>query len=304
MARSDFLSRSRLFLEALKLESINKASRSFDMGAPQASRDIALLEKEVGTKLLKRFPTGVRPTEEGARFAEKIMPLIEKLDAMEASLRRGTSGEVLLGLPPSAGAELFPQWIAEFRTLHPENNIVTSIVSALDHPPAGAFSFRAVARRIPSEENLVAVRLFDIPLVNVASPEYLSASGDILDPSGFAAHRLLVSHAETALPLSLTEQNSGQIFNLDSRLTAADAGTLLAVRNRVRAGDGIGLAVPEYMVAQELARRELVEVLPSWKLEPEVMWFLRPQSRYPSLIGQQLVSWFRECAKKTPSLRA
>jgi LysR family transcriptional regulator for bpeEF and oprC len=67
-------------------------------------------------------------------------------------------------------------------------------------------------------------------------------------------------------------------------------------------GGGIGIAVPRYLVESELETGDLIEVLPDWQIEPEVMWLLRPQSRFPSDAGQKLARWFRKEASENPSL--
>lgn len=299
---NDFLSRSRLLLASIEKSSINRAAQDFGMGAPQASRELSQLESELGVKLLERFPTGVRASEAGVRFAEAMTPLIEKLNEIEATLLQGSRGEASLSLPVSAGTELFPRWISEFRALHPGTNLAVGVRREGEAAAAGSSSFKIVVQRVPSEESLVAIRLCDVPLVCAASPEYLLEAGDVLSPQELPAHRLLYSSAETELPLSLTERSTGRIYNLEaSRM--ADAGLQLALRSRAKEGEGIALAIPRYLVAGELRRRELVEVLPGWEIEPEVMWLMRPQSRFPSLLGQQLVAWLRQCAGKNPSLR-
>ena len=62
------------------------------------SREIAKLEQELHVKLLTRLPTGIRVTREGAKFAEQILPLIERFDTLEESLIRETDQEINLFL--------------------------------------------------------------------------------------------------------------------------------------------------------------------------------------------------------------
>lgn len=107
MAKSDFLSRTRLFLEVLNEESLNQAAESLGKSTPQVSREIAKLEQELHVKLFTRLPTGIRVTREGAKFAEQILPLIERFDTLEESLIRETDQEINLFLPITEGTELF-----------------------------------------------------------------------------------------------------------------------------------------------------------------------------------------------------
>lgn len=79
------------------------------ISAPQMSREISLLEKELNVKLLNRSATGVSPTKEGALFAEKMSPLITRLIQIERQAILSTRQEAIVELPPSLGNELFPK---------------------------------------------------------------------------------------------------------------------------------------------------------------------------------------------------
>ena len=124
MAKSDFLSRTRLFLEVLNEESLNQAAESLGKSTPQVSREIAKLEQ---VKLFTRLPTGIRVTREGAKFAEQILPLIERFDTLEESLIRETDQEINLFLPITEGTELFQKWIARFAEANPDVRVNSRI---------------------------------------------------------------------------------------------------------------------------------------------------------------------------------
>ena len=127
MAKSDFLSRTRLFLEVLNEESLNQAAESLGKSTPQVSREIAKLEQELHVKLFTRLPTGIRVTREGAKFAEQILPLIERFDTLEESLIRETDQEINLFLPITEGTELFQKWIARFAEVNPDVRVNSRI---------------------------------------------------------------------------------------------------------------------------------------------------------------------------------
>lgn len=74
MAKSDFLSRTRLFLEVLNEESLNQAAESLGKSTPQVSREIAKLEQELHVKLFTRLPTGIRVTREGPNLRSRSFP--------------------------------------------------------------------------------------------------------------------------------------------------------------------------------------------------------------------------------------
>ncbi len=302
MSKSDFLLRSRYFLRTLRSGSIGRAADSLGMGAPQLSREMAKLERETGSTLLIRSSSGVSATREGAAFAEWIEPLIGKLDEVEESVRAGATGESTLWIPGWLEAELFPAWLAGFRKVHPEARIVSREIVPGAPASRSAFSYRIAEERLPSDEGMIAVRIAEVPIVNAASPDYLAKAGDVLEPEGLGLHELIVTDA-VERPLVLRNLKSGEFRGVDLE-RATVSGSFITVRNQIRSAAGIAAGIPRFLIERELKRGELVEVLPEWRAEPEVLWFMRPPSRYPSLLGLQLPAWFREQAKRTPGLIA
>ena len=301
MAKSDFLSRTRLFLEVLNEESLNQAAESLGKSTPQVSREIAKLEQELHVKLFTRLPTGIRVTREGAKFAEQILPLIERFDTLEESLIRETDQEINLFLPITEGTELFQKWIARFAEANPDVRVNSRIRDPNAGQNGGYFNYQVVLEREPADDTLVAVRICSVPLVCVAAPAYLAKAGTPKSPEDLLRHLIRVSSREMELPVTLHETGTGRSYTVPTG-HAGDSGLVLALKNRVLEGGGIGIAVPRYLVESELETSDLIEVLPDWQIEPEVMWLLRPQSRFPSDAGQKLARWFRKEASENPSL--
>lgn len=281
MAKSDFLSRTRLFLEVLNEESLNQAAESLGKSTPQVSREIAKLEQELHVKLFTRLPTGIRVTREGAKFAEQILPLIERFDTLEESLIRETDQEINLFLPITEGTELFQKWIARFAEANPDVRVNSRIRDPNAGQNGGYFNYQVVLEREPADDTLVAVRICSVPLVCVAAPAYLAKAGTPESPEDLLRHLIRVSSREMELPVTLHETGTGRSYTVPTG-HAGDSGLVLALKNRVLEGGGIGIAVPRYLVESELETGDLIEVLPDWQIEPEVMWLLRPQSRFPS----------------------
>jgi DNA-binding transcriptional LysR family regulator len=95
--------------------SLSEAARSLALTQPAVSRQIALLEAQLGTPLLRRTRQGVHPTEAGRLLAghavevERRLALAEEQVAELAGLRRG---HVRLGSFFTAFAQLTPEIVA------------------------------------------------------------------------------------------------------------------------------------------------------------------------------------------------
>lgn len=302
MAKVDFLKASECLMAAIRCGSIGLGADLLGMSTPQMSRDISRLEKELGVQLLIRSRSGVKATEEGAYFAERIEPLMERLEQVERSIQQAAGSEATLSLPLTEATELFPRWLSEFKEVNPEIKVSLGVSSAMSQGGRSLFDFSVLISRHPRDESMIAIRICGVPLVNVASPDYLYDSGDVLEPESLSWHRLVYAPLETEQPVVLRKTDECGRFAKVDLGSAERMDNLLAVKSAVLAGGGIGVSVPLYLVKNELDEGELINILPGWRIEPSVMWFLRPPSRFPSLVSQQLVHWFKERALNTPGL--
>ena len=100
------LKQLRTFMHVADLGSLSRAAERLHLSQPALSRQIKLLEEEVGEALLKRTGRGVEITEAGqvlAGRASRILSEMERLHADMADYKGRIRGQVVLGLPPSAG---------------------------------------------------------------------------------------------------------------------------------------------------------------------------------------------------------
>jgi DNA-binding transcriptional LysR family regulator len=81
-----FLKSLRVFHEAVRLQSIRKASDHLRMAPSSASRQIALLEHQIGTNLLDRSASGVAVTHAGALVIEFARTVLLDYDSLRTDL--------------------------------------------------------------------------------------------------------------------------------------------------------------------------------------------------------------------------
>ncbi|MCR8547576.1 LysR family transcriptional regulator [Salipiger sp. P9] len=87
------------FLRIVELGSINKAAIDLGMSQPTLSRNLALLEHEVGTDLLVRSRGGVRTTEAGKILRDQSRPLLRQFDLLREQIGQKAQGNVTIGFP-------------------------------------------------------------------------------------------------------------------------------------------------------------------------------------------------------------
>jgi LysR family nitrogen assimilation transcriptional regulator len=130
----------RYFVAAASLNSISKAANHLHVAQPALSRQIRKLEKDLGTQLLCRDSTGVRPTEAGARLLDKGENILRQIEQASAEARAsGTDpqGPVAVALMPAVVSLIAPSLVVRMRARYPKitlrisEGLTTAIVGGL-----------------------------------------------------------------------------------------------------------------------------------------------------------------------------
>src|SRR5260370_17322827 len=87
------LEKLRLFLVVLEEGSLRRAAERLHISQSAITRQIQLLEHDLGGRVLERTSTGVRPTSGGHILAEKARTLLADYDLVVAALRPFVRGE-------------------------------------------------------------------------------------------------------------------------------------------------------------------------------------------------------------------
>jgi len=125
------LAQLRTFIHVAELGSLSKAAGRLRLAQPALSRQVRLLEEELGLRLFDRHGRGMVLTERGQemlRHATRIMADVEELKASAGGAGGELSGHVAIGLTPSVADLLSVPLIAGFRAHHPK--VMVQLVSA------------------------------------------------------------------------------------------------------------------------------------------------------------------------------
>ena len=121
------------FIAIAELEHFGRASQRLRIAQPALSRQVKLLEEELGVELFERLPRGVRLSEAGRVFLERTREIARQLDhaVIEARAAADGQGGVLhLGvIEVAAWQGLVPEAIRLFRDRHPEVRLALSAFS-------------------------------------------------------------------------------------------------------------------------------------------------------------------------------
>ncbi|CAN5669568.1 LysR substrate-binding domain-containing protein [soil metagenome] len=102
--------------------SITKAARLLHLVQPSVTRQIRLLEEELGVPLFRRTASGMTPTPEGALLAERARRVLQEIARARAEIRPdpgGLTGIVTLGLLESVVQIVAEPLVRALATRHP-----------------------------------------------------------------------------------------------------------------------------------------------------------------------------------------
>lgn len=171
--------------------SFARAADHLGLSASALSQTIRQLETRLGVRLLNRTTRSVAPTEAGARLYDRIMPMMQEMDAAvaEAVAATGrTAGKLRINTLGMAAKKLIAPRLGRFHRAYP--NVVLDIVmdDGISDIVAGRFDAGIrVGERL--EKDMIAVRLTpDVAMHAVASPQYLAHHGEPKVPADLHQH--------------------------------------------------------------------------------------------------------------------
>lgn len=115
------LTHLRSFVHVAELGSLSLAADRLQLSQPALSRQIQLLEAQLGVNLLRRTGRGVVPTEVGERLREHAYGLFEEIAKIERDLAGSeeVGGRLSVGIPPSASVTIAGGLVERYRQRYP-----------------------------------------------------------------------------------------------------------------------------------------------------------------------------------------
>ncbi|TWS99890.1 LysR substrate-binding domain-containing protein [Reyranella sp. CPCC 100927] len=125
------LSQLRTLIQVAELGSLSKAADRMRIAQPALSRQVRLLEAELGLRLFVRHGRGMVVTEQGREVlghAERIMAELEEIRARASNADAPLKGQIAIGMPPTVGDIISVPLVDLFGRSHPQ--AVLRLVSA------------------------------------------------------------------------------------------------------------------------------------------------------------------------------
>ncbi len=271
----------RIFLRVTELSSFTQAAESLGLPKANVSDSIRALEDLLGTRLLHRTTRKVQATQDGLALYERAHGLLaemEQLEAMFAQREPQLTGKLRVDLPTLIARRTVVPQLGSFLAAHPLLEIeVSSTDRRVDLVREG---FDCVLRVGGLQDSsLIARPLGEMPLINCASPAYLSRYGVPHTLADLEHHRLVhyVQVLGARSPGFEYRENG-----VDCQLTMAGSVTVNnAEAYEAAALGGLGIVqAPATGARRHLDSGELVAFMPDFAAAPMPVSLLYASRRH------------------------
>jgi len=254
------------FVRSAETGSFSAAARRLALTPAAVSRNVALLERNLGVRLFQRSTRKLTLTEAGERFLVEIGGSLDALQTAIASVsndRSEPAGVLKVSMAPTIGITyvmpLLPAFLARYPMVRPdwhfENRQVDLIAEGYDAALGGGFDLApGVVSRAVAPAHLVAV----------ASPAYMAGRAPPTDPGDLAKLDGIVmrsSRTGRVRHRTMRDTVGGEMpARLSETIMVNDPAAM-----REAAVLGLGVALLSVSdVLSSIERGELVRLLPRW----------------------------------------
>jgi len=260
----------RLFISVVDTGSFSAAGELLGVSTSVVSRQIAALETELGTRLLKRSTRRVELTDAGAIYLKRIRSLLTELEETNRTLKNPSStasGRFRIVTSTAIGLSLIVPAIADFMAANPGVAIHLDLLDRVIDPQEEDYD---LVLQFGDIAEATGPMLVQIEVGLFSSPAYLAHHGRPHGPAGLGNHRALYLAGQ---------QNWNLRGNIDAKPRMQFCSNRLeALKALCLAGQGIAL-LPLFLVRAEIERGDLVQLLDGFEPKPSSLFVVKSSLR-------------------------
>lgn len=268
------------FAETAKHGGFAAAAREQGVAPSTLAKAVARLEQSLGVKLFHRTTRQVTLTPDGERLfqrCQRVLAEVEDLQAEASGTRAAPAGTLRIDMPVYYGRHFVMPLLQRLVQRYPSLRLDLRLTDTqVDLVRDGV----DLAVRIGhmNDSTLVAKRVDQQGLLLCASPAYLESHGTPRRLEDLAAHQAVVFRLPTSgrdRPWQFRQRGAPVELSPSPQVRVNETEGLLQA---VKLGLGV-CQIPDNLVAGELARGELVELLPSCRPETLPIHLVYPSGR-------------------------
>lgn len=277
MSRLDYMQN---FVTVVDTGSITAAADKLELTVAAVSKRLKILETDLGVRLLTRNTRQLAMTEAGQYYYQHCREILEevaRVDQHLLAMQGRLSGSLRINMPMTYGKVRLAQPLIRFLQQYPDIHLTAHLDDAYTDAASGDYDV-VIRIGVLDDSGLIARKLENAYLLPVAAPAYLQRHGTPQTPADLSQHQCLhytnISHREG---WTFHDQAGNAHTVQVSGPFCANNGEML--QQAAAAGLGIAL-LPDFEVANELMRGDLVRILPDYSAQTISVYAVYPSRQF------------------------
>lgn len=279
--------RLRLFLEIARAGNLTRAADQLNLKKAKLSRDLGLLEEDIGVQLFQRTTRQFKLTSPGQRLYDGLMAPFGGIDTLldqTIQNQEDLSGDVRLTCPEDVGHWVINPILAEFQKNHPK--VTIEVIYSTEN-------LDLIKERIDfgirigqlSDSGLKRIKLGQLSLGLYSSPKYIDSLPKPLKWADLKqANHIQFSRGPDKKSWSFQKGAKRQSIQIRP-LVRVDS--YIASLNFLIDGLGIGV-LPNFMTTNLVQSNQLIPLFPEWATKPIPINLVFPEQVRMPLRTQKL----------------
>lgn len=270
------LNRLKLFVEIVKSGNISKAAQSLNLQKSKISRDLALLESELGVQLVYRTTRKFSLTPEGGELFDKANAILESLSQALTRASAGSkkvAGSISITCPEDIGQMVVLPLLEKFSEIYPDVKIRLVFSSQIVDLLAERMDMAIRVGHL-KDSTLRLIKLGQIEMGLYCSPKFFEKN--FKNSSIYKISELSILNFEGSKSRNfwnLESTKDKRKFNFDPILTVNSYTALLSATL-----SGMGLALlPQFIVKRDLEKGDLIRVFKDWRSDQAPIQIVYPK---------------------------
>ncbi len=253
----------KVFLSVCDGQTLIETAEQLGLKQPTVSFHLRKLEETLGLTLWRKNARGFRPTSDAFEllpYARRIVALVDEAEERMRELRNRQGGRLRIGASHTPATYFIPQYLAQFRVLHPDAQLLLTVKKArstlamLRNYEIDA-AIVSLPEKVEDAEGLVVYKLAEDGLRLFLCPEHPLASFEEIAVEQLHRETFLL-HESGTTSRQLTDEWAEQVeLKLDS---AMEMGAIETIKEGLKCNMGIGV-LPWRSAIRETQSGELIQ---------------------------------------------
>lgn len=290
------------FVHVVDSGSFTAAAKRLQVSKSVVSRLISQLEDRLGAQLLFRTTRSLAPTDLGSAVYRQCLNIFDGLEEIENEAMDFDGvprGRLRMVASDHFGEHYIAPLAAELLERYPSLEIEVQITSRMIDIVAEGFDLAILYSNL-SSSTLLAQKIFELPHVVAASPEYLARHGTPASLDDLKDHNCLAATFEACTPWRFNHNGGEQAMEVKGTWRSNSGPAMIEAAMR-----GIGIVrLPELYMRAHIASGRLMPLLENYSSAAMPVWAVYPGGRHTASKVRMFVDYLKTRLRELDSKEA